>query len=66
MMRANKGHIVTISSVTGLMGCYRCIDYSASKFATVGFHESLFTELKVRSACAVQRAACLSRLTLTS
>ncbi|XP_034245069.1 epidermal retinol dehydrogenase 2 [Thrips palmi] len=48
MMRANRGHIVTVSSVTGLMGCYRCTDYSASKFATVGFHESLFTELKVQ------------------
>ncbi|KAE8746212.1 hypothetical protein FOCC_FOCC007084 [Frankliniella occidentalis] len=47
MMRSNRGHVVTVSSVTGLMGCYRCTDYSASKFATVGFHESLFTELKV-------------------
>ncbi|KAJ1521233.1 hypothetical protein ONE63_002918 [Megalurothrips usitatus] len=48
MMRANRGHVVTVSSVTGLMGCYRCVDYSATKFATVGFHESLFTELRVQ------------------
>ncbi|KAK3923806.1 Epidermal retinol dehydrogenase 2 [Frankliniella fusca] len=47
MMRSNRGHVVTVSSVTGLMGCFRCTDYSATKFATVGFHESLFTELKV-------------------
>lgn len=56
MMRANRGHIVTVSSVTGLMGCYRCTDYSASKFATVGFHESLFTELKVRGTVTVKTA----------
>jgi all-trans-retinol dehydrogenase (NAD+) len=46
-MIADKcGHIVTVSSVTGLMGTYACTDYSATKFATVGFHESLFSELQ--------------------
>lgn len=42
----NQGHIVTIGSVTGLLGAYGCTDYSATKFACVGFHESLFSELK--------------------
>lgn len=48
MIESGKGHIVTVGSVAGLLGTYRCTDYSATKFATVGFHESLFTELRVR------------------
>lgn len=47
MMKNNRGHIVTIASVAGLLGIYNCTDYSATKFAAVGYHESLFTELKV-------------------
>lgn len=46
MMESNRGHIVTVASVAGLMGTYGCTDYSATKFACVGFHEALFTELK--------------------
>ncbi|CAK1555674.1 unnamed protein product [Leptosia nina] len=46
MIETEKGHIVTVGSVAGLLGTYRCTDYSATKFATVGFHESLFTELR--------------------
>ncbi|KAG5886617.1 hypothetical protein JTB14_037393 [Gonioctena quinquepunctata] len=46
MMKHRNGHIVTVGSLTGLLGTYKCTDYSASKFATVGFHESLMTELK--------------------
>ncbi|XP_063626065.1 short-chain dehydrogenase/reductase family 16C member 6 isoform X1 [Cydia splendana] len=46
MIETGKGHIVTVGSVAGLLGTYRCTDYSATKFATVGFHESLFTELR--------------------
>jgi len=48
MLADDHGHIVTVASVAGLMGTYRCTDYSASKFAAVGFHESLFTELQVK------------------
>lgn len=47
MMENNHGHIVTIASVAGLVGIYNCTDYSASKFATIGYHKSLFIELKV-------------------
>lgn len=46
MMEINRGHIVTVGSLTGLIGTYGCTDYSATKFACTGFHESLFTELK--------------------
>ncbi|XP_019885503.1 estradiol 17-beta-dehydrogenase 11 [Camponotus floridanus] len=47
MMKNNHGHIVTIASVTGFVGTYKCTDYSATKFAAIGCHESLFNELKV-------------------
>ncbi|XP_044272348.1 short-chain dehydrogenase/reductase family 16C member 6 [Tribolium madens] len=46
MIKTGKGHIVTIGSLTGLLGTYKCTDYSASKHATIGFHESLLIELK--------------------
>ncbi|KAG9436078.1 estradiol 17-beta-dehydrogenase 11 [Apis mellifera carnica] len=46
MMKNNHGHIVTVASVAGLLGTYKCTDYSATKFAAIGYHESLFTELK--------------------
>lgn len=48
MMVENRGHIVTVSSVTGLIGAYGCTDYSATKYACVGLHESLFTELQTQ------------------
>lgn len=47
MIAQKRGHIVTVGSVAGLLGTYGCTDYSATKFACVGFHEALFTELKV-------------------
>ncbi|XP_043673685.1 estradiol 17-beta-dehydrogenase 11 isoform X1 [Vespula pensylvanica] len=46
MMKENYGHIVTIASVAGLLGTYNCTDYSATKSAAIGLHESLFSELK--------------------
>lgn len=46
MMESNRGHIVTVASVAGMLGTYGCTDYSATKFACIGFHEALFTELK--------------------
>ncbi|XP_043237528.1 epidermal retinol dehydrogenase 2-like isoform X2 [Amphibalanus amphitrite] len=47
MMIAKKGHVVNIASLAGLQGMGRLTDYCASKFAAVGFHESLTVELKV-------------------
>lgn len=46
MLKKGRGHIVTVGSLTGLLGTYKCVDYSATKHATIGFHESLMTELK--------------------
>lgn len=48
MMKENYGHIVTIASAAGLLGTYNCTDYSATKSAAIGLHESLFSELKVK------------------
>lgn len=46
MIKNNFGHIVTISSAAGLIGVTALADYSASKFAVVGFDESLRAEFK--------------------
>lgn len=46
MVNRNEGHIVTIASAGGLIGVPRMTDYSASKFAAVGFDDSLRVELK--------------------
>ncbi|KAL1498161.1 hypothetical protein ABEB36_009004 [Hypothenemus hampei] len=46
MIKQGKGHIATVGSLTGMLGAYNCTDYSGSKYATLGFHESLWTELK--------------------
>ncbi|XP_075259556.1 short-chain dehydrogenase/reductase family 16C member 6-like [Convolutriloba macropyga] len=40
------GHVVTIASVAGFGGLPRISDYCASKFAAIGFHESLAFELR--------------------
>ncbi|KAK8754020.1 hypothetical protein OTU49_008127 [Cherax quadricarinatus] len=47
MLSSNKGHIVTISSLAGMSGVNKLADYCASKFAAVGFDESLRLELMV-------------------
>jgi len=46
MLRARRGQIVTVASAAGLFGAPLMTDYSASKFAAVGLHESLRLELK--------------------
>jgi all-trans-retinol dehydrogenase (NAD+) len=46
MIDRGSGHIVTIASAAGVVGTSRLTDYSASKFAAVGFDESLRLELK--------------------
>ncbi len=45
MLERDRGHIVTIASAGGLVGTARLTDYCASKFAAVGFDESLRLEL---------------------
>lgn len=46
MMERNHGHIVNIASSAGLVGVTGLADYCASKFAAVGFDESLRFELE--------------------
>lgn len=46
MIAQNSGHIVTIASAGGLIGVPKMTDYSASKFAAVGFDDALRVELK--------------------
>ncbi|HVM98210.1 MAG TPA: SDR family oxidoreductase [Candidatus Acidoferrales bacterium] len=46
MIERNSGHIVTIASAAGLIGVAKLTDYSASKWAAVGFDESLRGELE--------------------
>ncbi len=48
MLRRNVGTVVTVASAAGLIGVAKQTDYSASKFAAVGFTESLRAELKKR------------------
>jgi len=45
MLERNHGHIVSIASLAGWIGSCGMADYSASKFAAVGFNESLRMEL---------------------
>ncbi|NXA54094.1 RDHE2 dehydrogenase, partial [Nothocercus julius] len=46
MMASNHGHLVSIASSAGLIGVNRLADYCASKFAAVGFAESVSLEMK--------------------
>lgn len=41
MLEKNHGHIVSVASMAGIFGVSGLCDYSASKFAAVGFNESL-------------------------
>jgi len=45
-MKKQGGHIVNVSSMSGLIGTFGYTDYSASKFAVIGFSEALRSELK--------------------
>jgi len=44
-MSKNHGHLVTIASMAGIVGAAGLGDYCASKFAAVGFEESIRNEL---------------------
>lgn len=45
-MLANKrGHLVTIGSAAGMVGSKGLAEYCASKFACIGFHESIQSEI---------------------
>jgi all-trans-retinol dehydrogenase (NAD+) len=46
MLERDRGTIVTIASAAGLVGVAKQTDYSASKWAAIGFTESLRAELR--------------------
>jgi len=46
MLERDSGHIVNVASAAGLIGVSALADYSASKFAVIGFNESIRMELK--------------------
>lgn len=46
MISKNQGHLVTICSIAGISGGSDLVDYSSSKFAVYGFHESVRLDLK--------------------
>jgi len=58
MLERNSGHIVTIASAAGLAATVRLSDYCASKFAAVGFDESLRLELKHQGSKVVTTVVC--------
>jgi all-trans-retinol dehydrogenase (NAD+) len=58
MIERNRGHIVTIASAAGLAGTSKLTDYCSSKFAAVGFDESLRVELKRRNSKVVTTVVC--------
>jgi len=51
MIREKTGHIITMSSIMGMVGAAQMTDYSASKAAVISLHESLRYELDKRYKC---------------
>ena len=58
MLEREKGHLVTIASAAGLAGTSKLTDYCSSKFAAVGFDESLRVELKRQNSKVVTTVVC--------
>lgn len=47
IIKSNKGHIVSIASSAGHIGCPKQVDYGASRHAVAGFIEALRFKLDV-------------------
>ncbi|MFP3090081.1 SDR family oxidoreductase [Treponema sp. TIM-1] len=58
MIARNSGHLVTISSAAAFIGVRGLADYSASKFASFGFHESLRMELRSQKSAVKTTVVC--------
>jgi all-trans-retinol dehydrogenase (NAD+) len=56
MLERDSGHLVTVASAAGLAGTAKLTDYCSSKFAAVGFDESLRLELKQQNSIAAPGA----------
>lgn len=48
MIKANRGHVVTIASMASFAVLASMVDYSCTKASALAFHEGLATELKGR------------------
>ena len=58
MISRQSGQIVTVASAAGLIGVRGLVDYSASKFAAVGFSEALRMELDGKKTGVVSTVVC--------
>jgi all-trans-retinol dehydrogenase (NAD+) len=58
MVERRRGTVVTVASAAGLVGVARQTDYAASKWAAVGFTESLRAELRQAGAGVRTLAVC--------
>jgi len=58
MLERDSGHLVTVASAAGLAGTAKLTDYCSSKFAAVGFDESLRLELKQLNSRVVTTIVC--------
>lgn len=58
MLARDCGHVVTVASAAGLAGTSKLTDYCSSKFAAVGFDESLRVELKRMKSKVVTTVVC--------
>ena len=58
MLERDSGHIVTIASAGGIAGTAKLVDYCSSKFAAVGFDDSLRAELKQRKSNVMTTVVC--------
>lgn len=58
MLARDSGHIVTVASAAGIAGTARLTDYCASKFAAVGFDESLRLELRAAGSRVLTTVVC--------
>ena len=58
MLERDRGHLVTIASAAGLGGTSRLTDYCSSKFAAVGFDESLRMELRRQNSKVMTTVVC--------
>ncbi|MDH5620794.1 MAG: SDR family oxidoreductase [Gammaproteobacteria bacterium] len=58
MLERDSGHLVTIASAAGLAGTAKLTDYCSSKFAAVGFDESLRLELKQQNSKVITTVVC--------
>ena len=58
MLERDSGHLVTVASAAGLAGTAKLTDYCSSKFAAVGFDESLRLELRQRNSKVITTVVC--------